>query len=125
MTDQTIKLPILEGALNTFLGGKPAKAKKAAPAKGKKPAKGKAKGKAPKAKAKAAAPKAPRAESKQAGFIAAMRTAKGISIAEAAKRFGWQNHTVRGAVAGALRKKLGLKVEAERDEERGTVYRIK
>jgi hypothetical protein len=92
---------------------------------------GKAKAKAaPKAKAakpaKAKAAKStPRKESKQALFIEAMRTAKGISITEAAERFGWQAHTVRGAVAGSLKAKLGLKVEAERDEKRGTVYRIK
>ena len=88
-------------------GGKPAKAAKPVKA------------------AKAEAPKAPRAESKQAQFIEAMKSAKGISITEAAERFGWQAHTVRGAVAGALRKKLGLDVTAERDEKRGTVYRIK
>jgi len=63
--------------------------------------------------------------SKQALFIEAMRTAKGISITEASERFGWQQHTMRGAVAGALKVKLGLKVEAEHDEKRGTVYRIK
>jgi hypothetical protein len=54
-----------------------------------------------------------------------MRTVKGISITEAAERLGWQAHTVRGAIAGGLKVKLGLKVEAERDEKRGTVYRIK
>ena len=100
---------------------KPAKAKKQAKGKKAKPA-AKAKAKKPAAK-KAAAPK-PRAESKQARFIAAMRTAKGISIAEAAEEFGWQKHTVRGAVAGAIRVKLGLKVDATQDEKRGTVYRI-
>jgi hypothetical protein len=52
----------------------------------------KAKGKATKpAKAKAAR-SAPRKESKQALFIEAMQTAKGISITEAAERFGWQQH---------------------------------
>jgi hypothetical protein len=86
---------------------------------------------APKTKAKAARAKAkganstPRKDSKQALLIEAMRTAKGISITEAAERFGWQAHTVRGSVAGAIKTKLGLKVEAERDEKRGTVYRIK
>lgn len=95
-----------------------AKAAKAKRAKAKKPAKGKAK-----AKAKAAKP-AQRADSKQARFIAAMRTAKGMSIAEAAKAFDWQKHTVRGAIAGAIKVRLGLKVTAEQDEKRGTVYRI-
>jgi hypothetical protein len=32
---------------------------------------------------------------------------------------------VRGAVAGAIKTKLKLKVDAEKDEKRGTVYRIK
>ena len=53
-----------------------------------------------------------------------MRTAKGMSIDEAAKAFGWQKHTVRGAIAGAIKTRLELKVEAEQDETRGTVYRI-
>jgi hypothetical protein len=76
-----------------------------------------------KAKAKAKSP-TPRKESKQALFIEAMRTAKGISITEAAERFGWQAHTVRGAVAGAIKKKLKLDVTAEKVQGRGTVYRI-
>ena len=36
----------------------------------------------------------------------------------------WQPHTVRGAIAGALKKKLGLDVTSEKDEKRGRVYRI-
>ena len=78
-----------------------------------------------KAKAKVAKPAQGRADSKQARFIAAMRTAKGMSITEAAKAFDWQKHTVRGAIAGAIKVRLGLKVDAEQDEKRGTVYRIK
>ena len=118
-----------------YLKQNAAKAAKSGKAKAKGAPKAKAKAKAkeaPKAKTKAAKPRkakaaksTPRKESKQALFIEAMRTAKGISISEAAERFGWQAHTVRGAVAGGLKTKLGLKVEAERDEKRGTVYRIK
>ena len=37
---------------------------------------------------------------------------------------GWQSHTVRGAMAGALKKKLGLEVTSEKVEDRGRVYRI-
>jgi DNA-binding MarR family transcriptional regulator len=77
-----------------------------------------------KGKAKSKAAKPTRTDSKQARFIAAMRTARGISITEAAKQFDWQPHTVRGAVAGALKRKLKLKVTAEQDEKRGTVYRL-
>ena len=35
-----------------------------------------------------------------------------------------QQHTVRGAMADALKKKLGLTVTSEKDEARGRVYRI-
>ncbi|MGQ7794615.1 DUF3489 domain-containing protein [Faunimonas sp. B44] len=37
---------------------------------------------------------------------------------------GEQPHTVRGALAGALKKKLGLAVTSEKVERRGRVYRI-
>lgn len=90
-------------------------------------AKAKAKVKAKKATkaktAKAAKPTA-RANSKQAQLIEMLRTAKGGSIEEIAKRFDWQHHTVRGAIAGALKRKLKLKVTATKDDKRGTVYRI-
>jgi integrase len=36
----------------------------------------------------------------------------------------WQKHTVRGAIAGALKKKLGLDVKSENVGGRGRVYRI-
>ncbi len=37
---------------------------------------------------------------------------------------GWQAHSVRGAISGALKKKLGLSVTSETVEGRGRVYRI-
>ena len=37
---------------------------------------------------------------------------------------GWQPHTVRGAMAGALKKKRGLTVTSEKIGGRGRVYRI-
>ena len=65
-----------------------------------------------------------RANSKQAQLVAMLKTKGGASTDEIAKNFRWQPHTVRGAIAGALKKKLGLDVQAERIEGRGTVYRI-
>jgi hypothetical protein len=36
----------------------------------------------------------------------------------------WQSHTVRGAMAGGLKKTLGLEVTSEKVEGRGRVYRL-
>ena len=71
-------------------------------------------------------PRAPRTRdgSKQAQLIAMLRRAKGATIDEIAEAFTWQPHTVRGAIAGALKKKLGLNVTSEKDEKRVRVYRI-
>ncbi|MBK0329753.1 DUF3489 domain-containing protein [Rhodobacteraceae bacterium F11138] len=33
-------------------------------------------------------------------------------------------HTVRGAISGQLKKKLGLNVTSEKDDQRGRVYRL-
>jgi hypothetical protein len=65
-----------------------------------------------------------RADSKQAQLIEMLKRPDGATIDEIVKKFNWQAHTVRGAIAGALKKKLGLKVESEKVEHRGRVYRI-
>ena len=73
-----------------------------------------------------AAPKAraPREGTKQATLIAMLRATDGATIEEIMAATGWQSHTVRGAMAGALKKKLGLEVTSEKVEDRGRVYRI-
>jgi hypothetical protein len=81
-------------------------------------------GRVGKSKAKKKAPRAARADSKQAQLIAMLKRAKGASIDEIVGAFDWQPHTVRGAIAGALKKKLGLDVTSEKTEARGRVYRI-
>ena len=70
-----------------------------------------------------AAPRS-RTDSKQAKLIKMLRQANGATIREIVTAFGWQPHTVRGAIAGALKKKLGLNVASEKVEDRGRVYRI-
>jgi hypothetical protein len=65
-----------------------------------------------------------RVGSKQAQLVEMLRRAKGATIEEVVSAFGWQPHTVRGAIAGALKKKLGLNVTSEKIEGRGRVYRI-
>jgi hypothetical protein len=65
-----------------------------------------------------------RADSKQAQLIAMLKSADGATIEEIVTKFGWQAHTVRGAIAGALKKKLGLETVSEKIEGRGRTYRI-
>jgi hypothetical protein len=65
-----------------------------------------------------------RAGSKQAQLIAMLRRAKGATIEEIAEALSWLPHTVRGAIAGALKKKLGLDVTSEKVQARGRVYRL-
>ncbi len=66
----------------------------------------------------------PRTGTKQAQLIAMLKAPEGASVEEIVATFGWQPHTVRGAIAGALKKKLGLQVASEAIEGRGRVYRI-
>jgi len=66
----------------------------------------------------------PRAGTTQAALIAMLRAPDGATIEEITAATGWQSHTVRGAIAGALKKKLGLDVTSEKVEGRGRVYRI-
>ena len=75
------------------------------------------------AQAGATTPKV-RAGTKQAQLIGMLRTPEGASIDEIVAATGWQAHTVRGAIAGALKKKLGLDVTSDKVEGRGRVYRI-
>lgn len=65
-----------------------------------------------------------RTDSKQTRLIEMLKRPGGATIDEVVKTLDWQPHTVRGAMAGALKKKLGLKIESEKTEERGRVYRI-
>ena len=70
------------------------------------------------------APRATRADSKQARLIEMLKRKEGASIEEIVTALGWQPHTVRGAIAGALKKKLGLEVSSEKVEGRGRVYKL-
>lgn len=66
----------------------------------------------------------PREGTKQAELIAMLRAPDGATIAEIMDATGWQSHTVRGAMSGALKKKLGLEVASEKVEDRGRVYKL-
>ncbi|OYU37551.1 MAG: hypothetical protein CFE33_20165 [Pseudorhodobacter sp. PARRP1] len=76
------------------------------------------------AKAPFQKPPTQRAGTKQAQIIAMLHRPEGATVAEMVIATGWLAHTVRGLISGALKKKLGLPISAEKVEGRGTVYRV-
>ena len=80
--------------------------------------------KVPRQRAKATKPRGARAGTKQALLIDLLKRKKGATIEEIVEAIGWQAHSVRGAISGALKKKLGLAVTSEKVQARGRVYRI-
>ncbi len=73
------------------------------------------------------APKArkPREGTKQAKLIEMLRAEGGATIDEIVAALDWQAHTARGAMSGALKKKLGLTITSEKVDGRGRVYAIR
>jgi predicted transcriptional regulator len=57
-------------------------------------------------------------------LIEMLRADAGATIDEIVAAVGWKPHTVRGALAGALKKKLGLTTTSDRIEGRGRAYMI-
>ncbi|MCL7465550.1 DUF3489 domain-containing protein [Phaeovulum sp. NW3] len=72
------------------------------------------------------APKAihQRSATKQEALIEMLRAEDGATIEEIGAALLWRSHTVRGAIAGTLKKKLGLEVISEKVENRGRVYKL-
>jgi len=71
-----------------------------------------------------ALPQAVRAGTKQALLIDLLKRKDGATIDDVVEALGWQAHSVRGAISGGLKKKLGLAVSSEKVDGRGRVYRI-
>ena len=67
---------------------------------------------------------ATRPDTKHARIIAMLRTPAGATIAAIMTATNWQQHSVRGFLAGVVRKKLGLNLVSEQTDN-GRVYRIK
>lgn len=57
-------------------------------------------------------------------LIAMLRREGGSTIDEMAEATAWKVHSVRGALSGILKKKLGLEVISEKVENRGRVYHL-
>jgi hypothetical protein len=64
-----------------------------------------------------------RTGSKNARVVAMLQDQAGTTIAAIMAATGWQQHSVRGFLAGVVRKRLGLNLVSEPGEN-GRVYRI-
>ena len=62
--------------------------------------------------------------SKHDRILALLRRQAGTTIASLMTATGWQQHSVRGFLAGVVRKKLGLDLVSEQTDK-GRIYRIK
>jgi hypothetical protein len=80
---------------------------------------------APRKRSAAAAPRpAAGRDTKHARIIAMLRRPTGATIAAIIAATNWQQHSVRGFLAGVVRKKLGLNLNSEQTDK-GRVYRVK
>src|SRR3954463_7362286 len=61
--------------------------------------------------------------SKQARVIEMLQSPTGMTIAAMMKETGWQQHSVRGVLAGVVRKKLKLKLNSKKIDG-SRVYRV-
>jgi hypothetical protein len=111
-----------EAAAEPAPAAKPKKAKAAPTAAKGAPKKAKAT-KDTTAKDAATGAKAPRDGSKTAQVVAMLQRKNGATLAEIMDKMGWQRHTVRGFVAGAM-KKAGYTVESFKPEGGERTYRL-
>ncbi len=66
----------------------------------------------------------PRAGSKLAMLIELLSRDEGATLAEMVAATGWQAHTVRGVMSGALAKRFGLRITSEKAEGRSRNYSV-
>jgi hypothetical protein len=79
----------------------------------------------PRARAVALSPKTTaRSDTKHARIITMLRAPAGATLASIITATEWQPHSVRGFLAGVVRKKLGLNLVSEQTDK-GRIYRIK
>ena len=84
----------------------------------------KSKSKKPQRRQRSSRNQAPKPGSKQALVLDLLRRDGGATIGELAHATGWQPHSIRGAISGTIKKKLGLLVNSEKSS-RGRIYRVR
>jgi hypothetical protein len=62
--------------------------------------------------------------SKQSRLIELLQQPSGATLADLVGATGWQAHSVRGVISGVLRKKLGLVIESQTNDQGIRRYRI-
>ena len=120
------KAPAKKGASSkkaATKGQKSAKGAKPKAAEPKKTATSKKAAKTPKKAAKAKTSAGPREGSKTAQVVAMLQRKNGATLAEIMDKMGWLKHTVRGFMAGAM-KKAGYSVESFKPEGGERTYRL-
>jgi len=68
--------------------------------------------------------KSKREGSKQSVLIDLMKRPEGATLPQMVEATGWQAHTVRGCMAGTLKKKLGLTIDSVKESGGERVYRV-
>lgn len=72
---------------------------------------------------KTAKPRKTKTTTKSHQIVSLLSRSNGASIAELVKATSWQAHSVRGFMAGTLKKK-GVEVTSTREEDKDRRYRI-
>ncbi len=75
-------------------------------------------------KAKTAAPRSERSRTKKQIAMALLEKPAGTSIAELREALGWQPHSVRGFLAGTVRKMPGITLTSEKPDDGQRRYRV-
>lgn len=74
-------------------------------------------------KSQAKKPGTRRSATKHDRVLAQLRSKRGATISALSKATGWQPHSVRGFLAGVVKKKLGLRLVSEKTDA-GRIYRV-